>query len=108
MGETLGVGLGSVIADEVDEVERRKAIDIPMVDDDAEDICAPCEAGMENATCELGATCCTLTVRADVTDDGSAAFVLGIGGGSDGLEVIARADRVGLDFGLSDWAAGTG
>lgn len=102
-----GVVFGVVVSGVVDDVERRMAVDVPMVVDEAEDVCWTSEVGIKKATWEVGTTACTLAAAVEVTGDGSAAL-LDVEEGRSVLVLAAEAVRVGFDHGSSDWAAGTG
>ena len=93
--------------DENDNVERRNSVDIPNVDE-SKVVCTTREVGAKNAICEVEGTSCGLAAATDVSEGGSAVFVLDIEEGAIALVVEAGVVRGGFDCGSSGWAGRPG
>ena len=112
VGETSRGVLGVAVEDDGedegdDDVERRNSVDIPNVDE-SKVVCTTREVGAKNAICEVEGTSCGLAAAADVSEGGSAVFVLDIEEGAGALVVEAGVVREGFDCGSSGWAGGPG
>jgi hypothetical protein len=99
----VGGGSGVVLGVAVDDVERRKAIDIPMVDE-VEVVWVTTEVGAKNATCEVGAA--SLAAAGDVSEEGTSVgfvFALDVDEGPSALGLLeARAVRADFEVGSFD------